>query len=312
MATINTILGSDTITSSRTVINQNFTNLNTDKIETSVLDTDTALTANSDLKVATQRAVKAYVDTGGSASFINSLIPTGIFLPYGGTTPPTNWLLCDGSARSRATFATLFAVIGTSYGVGDGATTFNIPDMRARMPIGAGAGTFTLNFTSTDVVVATDTITVPTNTSLYDGTLIRLTTTGTLPTGLALGTDYFVIRVSATTIRLATTQANALATTPVVIDITAQGSGTHTATVTLTDRVIGARGGEEQRSLSVAEMPIHSHSADYTSSPDNNQTANASSSSTASTRYTQTGLTGGNTPHNVMNPFVVINYIIKT
>ena len=68
MATINTILGSDTITASRTVINQNLTNLNTDKIETSVLDTDTALTANSDTKVATQRAVKAYVDAGGNVN----------------------------------------------------------------------------------------------------------------------------------------------------------------------------------------------------------------------------------------------------
>jgi len=68
MATINTILGSDTITSSRTVINQNFTNLNTDKIETSVLDTDTALTNNSDTRVATQKAVKAYVDTGGNVN----------------------------------------------------------------------------------------------------------------------------------------------------------------------------------------------------------------------------------------------------
>jgi len=62
MSTITTINGSDTITSSRTVINTNFANLNADKIETSVLDTDTALTANSDTKIPTQKAVKAYVD----------------------------------------------------------------------------------------------------------------------------------------------------------------------------------------------------------------------------------------------------------
>jgi len=68
MATINTILGSDTITSSRTVINANFTALNSDKIETSVLDTDTALTNNSDIRVATQKAVKAYVDAGGNVN----------------------------------------------------------------------------------------------------------------------------------------------------------------------------------------------------------------------------------------------------
>ncbi len=65
MSTINTILGTDVIANSRTVINTNFSNLNTDKIETSTLDTDTALTANSDSKIATQKAVKAYVDSGG-------------------------------------------------------------------------------------------------------------------------------------------------------------------------------------------------------------------------------------------------------
>lgn len=68
MSTITTIGASDYITNSRTVINTNFSNLNTDKIETSVLDTDTALTANSDAKVATQKAVKAYVDAGGNVN----------------------------------------------------------------------------------------------------------------------------------------------------------------------------------------------------------------------------------------------------
>jgi hypothetical protein len=66
MSTITTIAAGDTITSSRTVINTNFSNLNTDKIETSTLDTDTALTANSDSKVATQKAVKTYVDSIGN------------------------------------------------------------------------------------------------------------------------------------------------------------------------------------------------------------------------------------------------------
>lgn len=62
MSSITTINGSDQISTSRTVINTNFSNLNTDKMETSVLDTDTTLTANSDAKVATQKAVKTYVD----------------------------------------------------------------------------------------------------------------------------------------------------------------------------------------------------------------------------------------------------------
>lgn len=69
MSTITTINATDQATNSRTVINTNFSNLNTDKIETSVLDTDTALTANSDSKVATQKAVKTYVDTRQALTF---------------------------------------------------------------------------------------------------------------------------------------------------------------------------------------------------------------------------------------------------
>lgn len=65
MSTITTINSSDLISGSRTDINTNFSNLNTDKIETSTLDTDTTLAANSDSKIATQKAVKAYVDTSG-------------------------------------------------------------------------------------------------------------------------------------------------------------------------------------------------------------------------------------------------------
>lgn len=68
MSTITTINSGDLITNSRTDLNNNFANLNADKMETSVLDTDTTLAANSDSKVATQKAVKAYVDAGGNVN----------------------------------------------------------------------------------------------------------------------------------------------------------------------------------------------------------------------------------------------------
>ena len=68
MSTLVTIAAGDLITNSRADINTNFSNLNTDKIETSVLDTDTALAANSDAKIATQKAVKAYMDGVGTAT----------------------------------------------------------------------------------------------------------------------------------------------------------------------------------------------------------------------------------------------------
>lgn len=63
-------------------------------------------------------------------------VPTGAYLPYGGTSAPTGFLLCDGSEVSRSTYSTLFGVIGTAYGSGDGATTFTLPDMRGRAPFG--------------------------------------------------------------------------------------------------------------------------------------------------------------------------------
>lgn len=68
--------------------------------------------------------------------------PTGTILPFGGNSAPTGFLLCDGSAVSRTTYATLFAVIGTTYGSGDGSTTFNLPlaenivyDVESNVPV---------------------------------------------------------------------------------------------------------------------------------------------------------------------------------
>lgn len=64
--------------------------------------------------------------------------PIGSYIPFGGTSIPTGWLLCNGQAVSRTDYADLFAVIGTAYGSGDGSTTFNIPDLREAVPKGAG------------------------------------------------------------------------------------------------------------------------------------------------------------------------------
>lgn len=72
----------------------------------------------------------------GATLFADS--PIGAIIPYGGSSAPAGWFLCDGSAISRTTYAELFAVIGTSFGSGDGSTTFNIPDMRESVPKGAG------------------------------------------------------------------------------------------------------------------------------------------------------------------------------
>lgn len=67
--------------------------------------------------------------------------PTGSMQMYGGATAPSGFLLCDGSAVSRTTYAALFAVIADTYGAGNGTTTFNVPDMRGRVAVGVGTGT---------------------------------------------------------------------------------------------------------------------------------------------------------------------------
>lgn len=66
----------------------------------------------------------------------------GVIETFSGASVPTGYLLCDGRAVSRTTYSNLFSVIGTTYGVGDGSTTFNIPNLGGRVPVGKNTGTF--------------------------------------------------------------------------------------------------------------------------------------------------------------------------
>ena len=80
-------------------------------------------------ELLTQILVAVANRNGGSGSAI-----TGEGKLWFTGTAPTGWLLCNGDAVSRSTYADLFAVIGTTFGVGDGSTTFNVPDFRGRVP----------------------------------------------------------------------------------------------------------------------------------------------------------------------------------
>jgi microcystin-dependent protein len=68
--------------------------------------------------------------------YVDNALPAGVFVPFGGSSAPTGWLLCDGSAVSRTTYAALFTAIGTAYGVGDNSTTFNVPNLKGKIPVG--------------------------------------------------------------------------------------------------------------------------------------------------------------------------------
>jgi len=76
---------------------------------------------------------------GGSGSGTGTAVPIGGCIPFGGAGAPSGFVLCDGAAISRITFGNLFAIIGTQYGIGDGATTFNVPDMRTSNSFARGA-----------------------------------------------------------------------------------------------------------------------------------------------------------------------------
>ncbi len=83
-------------------------------------------------------------------------VQTGIILDYAGLIVPLGYLLCDGAPVSRTTYVDLFTVIGTTWGIGDGSTTFNVPDLRDRFTIGAG-GAYSPGNTggSTDITLST-------------------------------------------------------------------------------------------------------------------------------------------------------------
>ena len=78
------------------------------------------------------------VDATVDAVLKSTLLPPGAIFWYASETIPTGFLLCDGSNISRTDYAKLFAVIGTTFGTGDGSTTFTLPDMRAAFVRGAG------------------------------------------------------------------------------------------------------------------------------------------------------------------------------
>ena len=89
--------------------------------------------ANLAVKVLAQTSIANDPD-----SAVAPLLPAGSIIAWGAASAPAGWLICNGSDISRTTYAALFAILSTTYGVGDGSATFNIPDMRDNIPYGSG------------------------------------------------------------------------------------------------------------------------------------------------------------------------------
>lgn len=99
--------------------------------------------------------------------------PLGAMVMWPTDTPPSLWLLCSGQAVSRTTYSDLYALIGTVYGIGDGSTTFNVPDIRGRIPLGKD----NMGGSSADRVTDTDADTL----GGADGSETHTLTTAQLP-----------------------------------------------------------------------------------------------------------------------------------
>ena len=103
---------------------------------TGVPTAPTAASGTNTTQIATTAFVTAATAGFASAQSVDEL--AGSIKMWGSSTPPNNWALCNGQAVSRTTYATLFSRIGTTYGSGDGSTTFNLPNFVDRFAVGAG------------------------------------------------------------------------------------------------------------------------------------------------------------------------------
>lgn len=135
-------------------------------------------------------------------------LPSGLILPFGGTIAPKNFLMCNGAAVSRKTYANLFAAIATAFGYGDGSTTFNLPNtmgmfLRGVAPIPSGTSGLTSIVGSGSPSSNNATFV---SHGLTSGQKVRVVGGGM--GGLTVGTDYYVGVVDANTLFFATSINN--------------------------------------------------------------------------------------------------------
>ena len=140
----------------------------------------------------------------GSTAGGVEIVPSGTIVAFGGSSIPTGYLACNDQAVSRTTYARLFAAISTSYGVGDGSSTFNVPDLRDRAALGAGTnnslGTVTAGAVAASAVMTSATVT---------GETTATNTTGSTSATLSVGNGTFATSAKDSAQSTAVTSVNA-------------------------------------------------------------------------------------------------------
>lgn len=194
------------------------------------------------------------------------VMPVGSLTAFAGATAPTGWLVCDGSAVSRTTYADLFAVIGTTYGTGDGSNTFNLPNLGGRNIVGKGSTT------------ATDTL------GETGGEETHTLTTSEMPSH--------------------THNVN-----PASFDATAASAGSHSHSY---DDVYHYDYGGTDYGAANSAGDGDSAATDWKTTSRTTAAAGSHSHTVAvDVPNTTSTATGSGTAHNVLDPYIVLNYIIK-
>ena len=250
--------------------------------------------------ISTQIATTAFV-----SNTVLPLVPSGMIIDYAGPVAPAGWLACDGASYTTLAYPTLFAAIAFTWGGSGG--NFNVPDLRDRDTIGEGTGT-TVETSTTSGSNGFDVLS--NNFKWVTGMPVVLSALSGFTTTATAGPTYYVVRISATRIRLATTLVLAQTEAP---DITLSGTGSCTITHTMTAKTLAEIGGQEYHPLTTSEMLAHTHVDNYMTSTTayfSGGTYQGYNIGPAGT--TITGSFGGNTQAPVRNPYAVVKKLIKT
>lgn len=207
-----------------------------------------------------------------AATTVNLLIAALDTTPSGGattgeiklwpvSTAPTGWLSCNGAAISRTTYATLYALIGTAFGAGDGSTTFNVPDMRGKFvrgvpnagTIGATGGASTVTLTQANLPNVSFTVTDAGHSHSFTGIAHSHTLTDGGHSHPAV-TGNFVLGADGSGAALGTLTASASAEEIGIDSITGMGPVTGSATtgITIGSATAGGTVGSAATGITVA------------------------------------------------------------
>jgi len=227
---------------------------------------------------------------------LHEFIVPGLILPFGGSVSPDGWLLCHGQAVSRSAYPGLFDVIGTTFGAGDGSTTFNTPDLRGRAVAGkdnmGGTAANRLNVALTG------------STTSANQLITGLSTTA----GLSIGMKVFGAGIPAGATVLTIASGTSIT---ISANATATASGVALRFGVVDGATVGDAGGSQVHQLTTSQMPAHSHNVMYA----NNQGMPAGGNTVAvqgSSQPVAATSTGGDQAHTNVQPTMVLNYLIKT